>query len=458
MENDFRRGSQNLGNITEKLVKVHNSPDEPFDKNQQDVTVGKVENVTLTEDIFGKYWDENGTSHNIKRFTWKNKNKIEVQVINYGARITSIKLPDRKGDVDDIVLGFDDLPGYIYYKNYYFGATIGRTSHLIRNGTFHLNDKKHTLTSNYKDGHHLNGGVKGLDQVVWKTYVDNKKVIMSHVSPHKNEGYPADLLIRISFELSMKNEFRISMDATCTQPTIVNLSNLTYFNLAGHHAGPDETYKHIVTLNCNCFTRKMDGFPTGEIVNVIHSEYDFQIPRILGKVIGIVPMDGFNQNLCINRGMDQQDCFVGRVLHPPSGRMLEVYSNQYGVDFRTGNEFGYGRILSITEIIRQGQAQQKQEQQNNLTKLLNDIHEKMIDNLRDDEQNDFEEIKNIIFKIKKMEKTTKPPSTQSNPKEAITELNHVSVEDFVFTPKQIAYLRISKRWSRGKETETKGNG
>ncbi|KAJ8966204.1 hypothetical protein NQ314_003684 [Rhamnusium bicolor] len=356
--------------------------------------LGDSDNLQLIEDVFGLYYDESGKCHSIKRFTWKNRNKIEVQVINYGARIISMKLPDRKGEIEDIVLGFDDLAGYLHYKKNYFGATIGRVSNAVKNSTFVIDDKQYWLMPN-QFPHHVNGGKAGLDQAVWTTYVDDKKVIMSHISPHSSEGYPGDLFVRVSFELSARNEFNIEMDAQCTQPTIVNLSNLTYFNLAGHYQGPDHLYKHILTLNCNCFTPQIYNLPSGEILNVVHTEFDFQIPKMLGKTIGIIPKDGFNQNLCVNRGIHQDDCLVARVLHPPSGRMLEIYSNQWGVNFSTANEFGYGRILSMEQLLPEGSVKIDPTLQ-----LFERVHQALVENLTIDKKNNYEEMRDLLVKIR----------------------------------------------------------
>ncbi|VEN40503.1 unnamed protein product [Callosobruchus maculatus] len=464
MELDTNQLSAISESPSEKLVKIEDgtpsegkpSPKSSESKDPQKSDVnGKnaekicVNTVTVTEDVFGKYWDQKGKCHNIKRYTWKNKNKIQVQVINYGARITSMKLPDRKGDVEDIVLGFDDLGGYIYNRKYYIGATIGRMSSIVKNSTFQLNNRQYWITPNYLGRHHINGGILGLDQVVWKTYVDGTKVIMSHVSPHLSEGYPGDLFIKITFQLSERNEFKINMEAMCSEPTIVNLSNLTYFNLAGHHRGADEIYRHVVSLNCNCFTPQIDGFPTGEILNVMYSQYDFQIPRLLGKLIGIVPKDGFNQNLCINRGSDQEECFVGRVFHPPSGRMLEIYSNQYGVNFSTANEFGYGRVLSIQDIMPQNYERDDEFiNKDPLLNLMEKMHDKLIDNLKEDEKANFEEVRSLIMKFKPTgarplttdlpdPEASELPQTQNDSESSSSKLD---ISDFQYSTRQKRYL------------------
>lgn len=187
--------------------------------------------------------------------------------------------------------GFDDLAGYLFYQSYYLGATIGRTSHLVLNGHINVNKQEYKLRKNYGH-HHLNGGDMGLDQVVWSTHVSGKKVIMSHMSCHLSEGYPGDVLVRVIFQLSDMNEFKMDMEAFTSMPTVINLSNLTYFNLAGHYKGADETYKQIVTINADCFLKQETGLPTGEVCNVANFPFDFQVPKVLGKVIGISPGDG----------------------------------------------------------------------------------------------------------------------------------------------------------------------
>lgn len=380
---------------------VHISSDnvhlKPQDNQNKDLPTAKLSEfdptgVTLIEDDFAQFFDDKGHRHSIKRFTWKNRNKIQVQVISYGARVISIKLPDRNGKIEDVLLGFDDLAGYIFYEKFYFGAVIGRVSNVIKNGSFVVDNARYDVSANYLGKHCFNGGFNGLDKVPWDTYVTKKKVIMSHVSPHLSEGFPGNLLVRVSFELSAKNEFRVGFEAQTTQPTCVDLSHLLYFNMAGHYAGSEEIYRHILTMNCNCFTPQVDKIPTGEIFNVLHSDFDLQVPKLLGKVIGITPKDGFDQNLCVNRGMYQDLCFVGRILHPPSGRMLEVYSNQPGVQLNTANDFGYGIIPTFNA------APAKQEPDQTML-LYQKVHDKVTEVLKLDEKQSFKEIQQLIAKL-----------------------------------------------------------
>lgn len=237
----------------------------------------KTQSVELIQDVFGKYVDNNGKWHKVLRFTWTNSNKIRIQVINYGARIITIDLPDKKGRIADIVLGFNDFAGYYYYRNHYFGASIGRMANITENSTFSIDGKQYLITSNVNGNHHRNGGInETLDRVFWTPYIKNNQLILSYVSKDGSEGYPGDLLITITYELTARNEFKINYEAKSTAPTIINLTNLLYFNLAGHQMGCDEIYKHIVTLNCNCFTlNREDGLPNGKIMNVRRSLFKF---------------------------------------------------------------------------------------------------------------------------------------------------------------------------------------
>ncbi|XP_057659772.1 uncharacterized protein LOC130896035 [Diorhabda carinulata] len=366
----------------------------------------KAEGVKLVQDFFGYYYGKNGQCVKIKRFTWTNHNKIEVQVINYGARIVSIKYPDRKGVIDDIVLGFDDLAGYIFYQKYHFGATIGRMTNVVKNSRFKIGDKEYRLKPNMINGHHRDGGTEGFDQVIWKTGVQGKKVFMTHMCPHGHEGYPGNLLVRLSFELSTMNEFKIDIEAYTTEPTIVNISNLLYLNLGGHHTGPNSIYNHIVTINCNSYTKQdKDGLCNGEIWNVVHSPLDFQTPRTLGKCIGLVPKDGFYQNMCINRGVTQEDCFVARIRHPASGRFIEVYSNQFGVQLDTANHFGLGHVLSMEQIGITKEINDKQkvlvEPQDSTLRIIDCLHGRMLDELRYQEETYYAGFKRFLRLLKK---------------------------------------------------------
>lgn len=244
----------------------------------------KPKGVELIQDDYGTYYDEKGVPYKIYRFTWTNRNRIEVQVITYGARIISIKYPNKFGIVQDVLLGYDKLSEYVHDRTHHFGAILGRFSTILENGTFVIDGVQHWVTKN-ADPHHKDGGNFGFDKKVWNHYVADKKVILSYVSPNEDEGYPGDLFVKVTYELTSKNEFSVDIEAFTTKTTVVNITNELYFNLAGHNTGPSELQKHTLNINANCFlVRKQEGIPTGEIKNVVHTEYDMQIPIIIGKV------------------------------------------------------------------------------------------------------------------------------------------------------------------------------
>lgn len=355
-------------------------------------------NITLTEDHFGTIYDECGRFHHVKRFTWRNHNNIQVQIITYGARITSICVPDRKGNVEDIVLGFDDVAGYLYYDDLLFGATVGRVSDFVENATFVIDGKQYWVTNN-DEKHHKDGGYKGLDKINWRHYVDGTKVLLSHVSRNKEEGFPGDLLILLTFELNSKNEFSVQMEATTTKPTIVNLSNMMYFNLAGHQAGAEEIYRHTLTINANCFlTYKNNGLPDGNIVNVVNTRNDFMVPRYLKHLLTDNPNDGYEQYFCINRAVNQTDCFMSRLLHTPSGRIMEIYSNQPGIKFTTSNNLGLGLVNLPVKLI-DSSCIELTESDTDPFDLINKLHNKVKNQLKLIDDDNYSELRKLIRKL-----------------------------------------------------------
>lgn len=156
--------------------------------------------IELVEDTFGILIGNDGKHRKVQRFTWRNTNNIEVQAITYGARVISLKLPNRKGARDDVVLGFDNLAGYLFYEDLYLSGTIGRVTNKIENATFAIDGKQFWLSANSFD-HHENGGFKGFDKALWTPYVSGNKVIMHHISHDGDQGYPGDLMVRVTFEL-----------------------------------------------------------------------------------------------------------------------------------------------------------------------------------------------------------------------------------------------------------------
>ncbi|KOX67529.1 Aldose 1-epimerase [Melipona quadrifasciata] len=302
-------------------------------------------NVTITEGIFGEIWINNkdeifndSLPKIIKSYTMINTNRMEVVVITWGATIASLKCPDKYGHSIDIVLGFDDMKGYSNpITNPFIGCILGRCANRIKDGHIIIRGRDYELTKNDFNGkHHLHGGTNGFGRKVWDSYIAG---CMSYLSQDGEEGYPGAVLTTIKFKLTPENKLDICMRATTSKPTIVNLSHGSMFNLAGHDSGELELRKHKVLLNCDrwTFADYTDPVPTGAIHGVGGTVMDFRIPRILGEYMGkIPPGEGYDHNLCVTKGGQFGSSFVAKVWHVKSGRALEIYSDQRGVQFYTG--------------------------------------------------------------------------------------------------------------------------
>lgn len=390
-------------------------------------TPSKAKPIELVTDTFGVLANEKGEQIPIKRFTWRNTNRIQVQVITYGATITSIKYPNKKGIVDDVVLGFDDVKGYMDNNYYSFGSTIGRFANFIKNSHFSLNKQDFGVTANIGK-HHYNGGKRGFDQVIWNNYVMGNKVILSHLSPDKNEGYPGDLLIFATFELTSQNEFKIEYKATSTKPTVINIANHLYFNLGGHSSGINEVYHHTVMINADCHTiTGNDNLPTGEIQSVINTIYDFQRPVDIGSVLE--KLDGLDNNFCVNKGVDQGINFVARLYHPSSGRLVELYSNQNGVQLDTANTLPLKDDVkpsvetTVSPYLKQGVS---------TFDMLDEIHNTVYDLMKEDKLNDYSELLEIIKDLQRKEKTLYRPASRANANTTIKRAS-LTLEDLLTT-------------------------
>uniref|UniRef100_A0A182PLE7 Aldose 1-epimerase n=1 Tax=Anopheles epiroticus TaxID=199890 RepID=A0A182PLE7_9DIPT len=295
--------------------------------------------VTLTVDGFGTVkHPTTGATETVKRFTWQNGNGMSAQVISYGAIITVMKVPDRNGRIDDVVLGFDDIPGYQTANNPYFGATIGRIANRVGGGKFTLNEEEFQVTKNFANRHQLHGGKIGFDKYNWEAFVDGTVVTLTHTSPDGDEGYPGAVMVSVRYELKADNRFEAVFKAVSTKPTPINLTNHSYFNLAGHATGHEEIYRHVVSINADKITETdADSIPSGKFICVGGTPYDLRIARELGPAMAKTVGKGFDDNFCITKGTEQGRTFTARVVHPHSGRVLEVYTDQPGVQFYTSN-------------------------------------------------------------------------------------------------------------------------
>jgi len=273
-------------------------------------------------------------------YTLTNRNGVEVRAITYGAIITSIRVPDRRGTVADVALGFDTLAGYLT-EHPFFGAVVGRYGNRIANARFTLDGRTYQLAAN-NGPNHLHGGVRGFDKHVWAAapIAGANGVAFTRTSPDGEEGYPGTLQVRVSYTLTDTNELAIDYQATTDKATPVNLTQHTYFNLAGHDAGT--VLDHEVTIDADRFTPVGESLiPTGTLSPVEGTPFDFRRPAKVGARIDAAHEQitfgrGYDHNWVLNRrGAGPQ--LAARVTEPTTGRTLEVLTTEPGVQFYTGN-------------------------------------------------------------------------------------------------------------------------
>ena len=273
-------------------------------------------------------------------FTLRNENGVTARITNYGGIIVALTTPDRHGNPGDIVLGFDTLAEYIDH-NPFFGALCGRYANRIANGKFTLDGVAYQVAQN--DGqNHLHGGQRGFDKVVWQAEeagdADSAILKLTYLSQDGEEGYPGNLAVEVTYTLNNANELRVDYAATTDKATILNLTNHSYFNLSG---APD-ILGHTLTLNADCFT-PVDTtlIPIGELRSVAGTPLDFRQPTVIGARIeqddeqlklGI----GYDHNWVIN-GTSGQLRLAATAQETTSGRRLEVYTTQPGIQFYSGN-------------------------------------------------------------------------------------------------------------------------
>ena len=265
-------------------------------------------------------------------FRLENQLGTVVEIINYGATITSILTHDREGTLSDIVLGFDTIHGYESCENPYFGATCGRYANRIKNGSFTLNGTTYQLAKN--DGENaLHGGVCGFDKQVWEAQVNADSLILKYCSPDGEEGYPGTLLVEVTFQLTEKNDLRIDYQAVTDQPTFINLTNHSYFNLAGGGT----IINHRIQIHANHYTVVDEtAIPTGELRSVEGTEMDLRRSTTIGKHIDQVQGLGYDHNYCL-KNTDGSLAIAAEVVEPVSGRTLTCLTTEPGIQFYSGN-------------------------------------------------------------------------------------------------------------------------
>lgn len=297
---------------------------------------GKNEQKTVQAGIVKAPWGETDGKQ-VELYTLTNKNGAEVKISTYGGTVTSWVSPDKNGKNSSIVLGFDSLSGYLA-KPPYFGAIIGRYGNRIANGAFKIGSDSYKLATN--DGkNHLHGGNKGFDKVIWNATVvsdSTPSLILTYVSKDGEEGYPGNLKVIVQYTLTDDNELKIDYSAETDKPTPVNLTNHSYFNLSGDVANTIEN--HGLQIDAANYT-PVDStlIPTGEIKPVAGTPFDFTAKKKIGLHLNDVP-GGYDHNYVLNKKGDSTQQQLAAILSDSlSGRTLEVYTTEPGLQFYSGN-------------------------------------------------------------------------------------------------------------------------
>ncbi|SPF41953.1 Aldose 1-epimerase [Candidatus Sulfopaludibacter sp. SbA4] len=279
------------------------------------------------------HWGDAPGGDPIYLYTLANAKGMEARVTNFGAILVSLKTPDRRGALADIVLGFDTFDGYLNTKRY-FGATVGRYANRIAHGAFTLDGHAYTLARNNGENS-LHGGVRGFHKAIWKGRAiagPPPAVEFTYLSRDGEEGYPGNLSVTVRYTLTDANELRIEYTAATDKPTVVNLTNHSFFNLAGEGAG--DVLRHVVTIDADRFTPVDAGqIPTGELQSVGGTPFDFRKPTAIGARIDA---QGYDHNYVLNHAPGKLG-FAARVTEPGSGRIMEVLTSEPGVQFYTAN-------------------------------------------------------------------------------------------------------------------------
>jgi aldose 1-epimerase len=294
----------------------------------------KMSNSTIQKQSFGQ-----ADGKAVDLYVLTNSKGMVAKVMTYGAIVTELQAPDRSGKLNDVVLGFDNLDGYI--KGHpYFGAIVGRVGNRIAKGQFTLNGAKYQLATN-NGPNHLHGGLKGFDKVVWSAepvqVSKGAALKLSYVSKDGEEGYPGTCKVEVLYTLTENNELRLDYTVTTDKDTPANVTNHSYWNLAGAENGG--ILGHLMMINADRYT-PVDAtlIPTGELRLLDGTALDFRTPTAIGtrlKAVGGDPV-GYDHNYVLNGGGKKLE-LVARVQEPATGRVLEVFSTEPGVQFYSGN-------------------------------------------------------------------------------------------------------------------------
>jgi aldose 1-epimerase len=285
---------------------------------------------TITEKPFGVI--ENAP---VTQYTLTNAAGMQVSIINYGGTVTNLITPDKDKKMGDVVLGFDSLAGYLQATNPYFGCLVGRYGNRIAKGKFTLDGKTYQLPLN-NNGNTLHGGLKGLDKVLWEASkpAGDSSLMLTYTSKDGDQGFPGNLKVEVVYTLTADNSLQIAYSATTDKATPVNLTNHCYFNLSGGKEGT--VLNHEVMINASKYTA-VDTLliPTGQLPDVKNTPMDFTAAKAIGKELNAVK-SGYDHNWVLNKkGTDLEQ--VATAYDAASGRLMEVFTTEPGLQFYTGN-------------------------------------------------------------------------------------------------------------------------
>ncbi|HTA30258.1 MAG TPA: aldose epimerase family protein [Candidatus Cybelea sp.] len=294
----------------------------------------------LTGPIPHEHFGITPDGQSVEIYTLSNRNGVEARIMTYGGILLSLKVPDRNGKMGDVVLGYDDLDSYVK-NNPFFGAMVGRYGNRIAKGRFSLDGIKYKLaTNNYPNA--LHGGIKGFDKRVWNATAqegqDGPELVLTYLSKDGEEGYPGNLMVTATYTLMRDNALRLEYEAQTDKDTVLNLTEHSYFNLAGK----GNILNHKVQIPADRITA-VDAtlIPTGELRPVENTPFDFRTPTAIGARIGqddeqLKFGGGYDHNWIINKELGKLS-LMARVTEPESGRVLELFSTEPGLQFYTGN-------------------------------------------------------------------------------------------------------------------------
>jgi aldose 1-epimerase len=294
---------------------------------------------STTKKSFGKTPD----GQPVDLYVLTNKSGAEASITNYGGAVVSLKVPDRNGKFADVVLGYDNADGYVADKSF-FGALIGRYGNRIGHAQFALDGKTYTLAKNNGENS-LHGGIKGFNKALWTAKTHSVKggqsLELSYLSKDGEEGFPGNLKVTVIYTLTNTNALKIEYSATTDKKTVVNLTNHSYFNLTGQASG--DILSHQLMIPADMFTPVDAGLiPTGELRDVAGTPFDFRKPTAIGARIDqddeqLKLGGGYDHNFVLRPPMDRAEFLAARVVEPTSGRVMEVWTTEPGVQFYTSN-------------------------------------------------------------------------------------------------------------------------